>query len=165
MLIQDLRVIDIKGNLREVNSSSRGSIRARKATWKFDGVNQEFIVSSEGQLFVLFLSPTEEELICFLKGYSEYSPPCNVIVLNGDGSVRFKICPPKLISDAFNEYETKVGTKEALSELRFIQPEIIKQQSTEIFTLWIGFGFDWYEVRELNLKTGEFGKCIRAARL
>ena len=69
------------------------------------------------------------------------------------------------ISDSFARYEKKVGSKEALSEVRFVQPEIIKQGPKELFAFWIGFGYDWYEVREFDLVTGRFGKLIRAARL
>ena len=165
MLIKELKVVDIKGNLREVDFASHGSIRARKASWVYEGVTREFVASTNDQLFVPFLSPTNEELIFFFNGYAEYIPPCNVAIINGDGSIRYKLCPPKLISKAFAEYEERVGTKDALRELRFIQPETVKQGTEELFTLWVGFGFDWYEVRELDVKTGEFGKCLRAGRL
>jgi hypothetical protein len=164
-IIEDLKIVDIKGNLNEIDLHGSRSIRAQKATWIFDGVSREFSVKNNEQIFVPFLSHTKQELICFCKGYVEYKPPCNVIILNGDGSLRHRLCPPIPISEAFNKYESNVGSKEALSEIRFVQPEIVKLGHNELFTFWIGFDYDWYEVREFNLKTGEFGKLIRSARL
>jgi len=165
MKIEELKIVDIRGDVHEINQPESKSIRSQKASWIFDGISREFKIKNNEQIFVPFLSQNKKELICFCKGYIEYESPCNVIVLNGDGSLRYKLCPPTPISDAFVNYENKVGGKEALSELRFIQPEIIKQGLEELFTFWIGFGYDWYEVREFDLVTGKFGKLIRSARL
>jgi hypothetical protein len=165
MKINELKVFDIKGSIIEINQFESRSIRVKKATWLFNGLVHEFSTKNDEQMFVPFLSHTKQELICFCKGFFEYEPPCNVIVLNGNGSLRHKLCPPSPISEAFTRYEAKVGIREAASEIRFVQPEVIMRDGNDLFTFWIGFNYDWYEVREFDLKTGEFGRLIRSARL
>jgi hypothetical protein len=164
MTISDLTVTDLNGDLKKINKSDRSLIRATRAIWTFENASREFSAGSD-QLFVAVISPSLQEMVVFCKGFRDYKPPCNVIVLNGDGSVRLKLCPPKLVSDAFLAYEKKVGPVKAVEDIRFIQPEIIHDGNKEEFFLWIGFAYDWYEVRQLNLKTGEFGKCLRSARM
>jgi hypothetical protein len=152
MTISDLTVTDVNGEIKQINKSDRSLIRATHAKWNFENVNREFSASSD-QIFLPVISPSLQELVVFCKGYNDYKP------------VRLKLCPPKLVSDAFLAYEKKVGPVKAVEDIRFIQPEIIRDDNKEAFFLWIGFAYDWYEVRQLNLETGEFGKCLRSARM
>jgi hypothetical protein len=83
--------------------------------------------------------------------------------MNGDSTIRHHLCPPDLISEPYKNYEGRVGQENARLSRNFIQPDFMESNS-KTFVLWIGFNFDWYEVRDLDLKTGLFGRCRRSGR-
>ena len=84
-------------------------------------------------------------------------------IINSDASVRFDLSPPIPLSWQFAEYSHKAGNERATSSLRFIQ--FGDRISKTVITIWIGFGVDWFEVRELNIIKGEFGKSHITGRL
>lgn len=165
MKIERLKVTNEFEEVRAL-TPNEGLARCILIEWTFNGVIHKFDAEkSNNQLFIPILSRSQEEIIFFLKNYPEYPSPCNLIIMNGDATVRFHICPPDLISEQFKKYEDRVGKAEASKSIRLIQPDLYESTSSNILVIWIGFNYDWYEVRELDVKTGQFGKCLRAARL
>jgi len=93
-------------------------------------------------------------------------PFVKAVIFNPDGTVRFYLKPPVLISHKYKEYEKRVGAEEAIDSVRFIQPALENIHNKGIvLTMWIGFDDDWFESRNLNTKTGEFGECYGVSRL
>lgn len=163
MKIEAVSIIDEFGEVRSLNSYE-GLTRCHFIEWRFKGIRYEFVADkSKEQLFIPILSPACEEIVLFLKNYPEYSRPCNVIILNANSTLRHHICPPELISEAYKKYEQRVGREKALKGKFFIQPDF-SDSTGNMLSIWIGFDYDWYEVREVDLQTGKFGRCLRAAR-
>jgi hypothetical protein len=164
MKIQDVKITDEFDECRQLMPYQDLS-RCYLIKWTFNGKVYDFSAEkSKEQLFIPILCPSYQEIVLFLKNYSEYSSPCNVIVINGDTTLRFQLCPPELISEQYKNYEGKVGKEKASNSKVFIQPDFY-ESSGNLLSIWIGFNYDWYEVREFNLKTGEFGRCLRASRM
>ena len=78
--------------------------------WTFDGLKRTFRADKQkNQLFIPILSQSKQEFILFLKDYPEYPSPCDVMIVNGDASIRHHLCPPEMVSDQYIEYEKKSG--------------------------------------------------------
>jgi hypothetical protein len=165
MRIERIFILDENKKRRELNSED-DLVRCLSIEWRYNNTQQKFIADeTKNQLFIPFLTPSRKEMVLFLKNFSDYGPPCNVIIINGDSTLRHHLCPPDLISDQYLDYENKVGKERALKSRYFVQPAIYNEGQEKSFALWIGFGIDWYEVRVIDLISGKFGKCLRAAKL
>jgi hypothetical protein len=164
MKIETIIIITENGERRQLKPYE-GLPRCYHVEWTFGGVLNQFTCDkAKGQLFIPILSPSFQEIILMCKNFPEYLPPCNLVVLNGNGTVRHLLCPPELISEKYKDFELKVGKQAAYATRTFLQPDFLESTAKKL-VLWIGFDFDCYEVREFDLVTGIFGKCIRSARL
>jgi hypothetical protein len=164
MKVDHLLVKDRFGNESIVNSEV-GELGC-EVFWEFNGNKiTKSVINMEKSILIPCLSPSHEEIIIVSSSLKGIDPSISAVIFNPDGTVRFYLRPPVLVSGKFKEYEKKVGKEVAFKSIEFIQPEIKKVNEKEIVAMWIGFGYDWFEIRELNLQTGEFGECYGASRL
>lgn len=106
MKIEKIKIVDEHNQIKD--SSSNDLTRAVSVDCTFNKSNYKFEADkSKDQLFIPIVSKSSEEVILFLKNFPQYSPPCNLIILNGDSTVRFNLCPPQLISEQYTNYESK----------------------------------------------------------
>ena len=137
-----------------------------EVSWEFEGNEITKAVIDPNKTYLLAcLSPSREEVIIISSRLKGNDPSAQATVFNLDGSVGFYLIPPALVSEKYNEYEKHVGVATALKSIDFIQPRIKNVDGNVKLLMWIGFAYDWFEERELNAKTGEFGECFGTSRL
>jgi hypothetical protein len=164
MEVYYLNIIDWYGKTIIVEPHDIG--KGVEVSWEFNGnkITKSVIDPGKSVLYAC-LSPSHEEIIIISSRLKDSDSSAEATVFNLDGSVRFYLIPPALVSDEYKKYEKKVGADEAVGSIYIIQPEIKIVDGNEMVLLWIGFSYDWFEVREVNVKTGEFGKCFGSSRM
>jgi hypothetical protein len=158
-MIKRLFITDRKNNRRELKDFFDQEVGTR-LEWEHGIVKCEYRLDNSEQ-FLAALSPSKNEIIVIQRSNSNTTDTLKIV--NGDGTVKFYLKPPNIDSDRFTIFLEKVGEKEAFSSLRYIQ--LGERISNTTITVWIGFDWDWFEVKELNLTTGEFGESKMTGRL
>lgn len=158
-MINRFWITDKQNNIREPKDFIDNEIGIR-LQWEY-GQKQNEYQPEYSDRFLAALSPSKKEIILIESTNGKTS---NILkIINSDGSLRFNLKPPSLTSDAFKKYLDKVGEKEAMDSLRYVQLGESLNKTT--ITIWIGFDWDWFEVKEFNLVTGEFGASKITGRL
>lgn len=94
-------------------------------------------------------TPDYKYIVAVYSGISrKFSMPNNAVVYNLDGSIHKVLAPPKLINEHWNG-NSKPGKC-------FFSVSWDVKDGEKILCLHIAAGFDWVEVRELDVEMGEF---------
>lgn len=148
-MIEKLFILDAQSADREIKDYSSSYEIGTLITWTNEGTNYQFGLNPLGNILAT-ISPSKKEILV-IHGTNKLK------ILNADSTIRFDLTPPIPIS----EQSKKVKTKDW--DLRFLN--FGEKISKTIVSVWIGLGWDWFEVRELDLTTGEFGALKLSGRL
>lgn len=158
-MIKKLLITDRQNNKRELKDFFDHEIGTR-LEWEYGQTRSGYSLENSDK-FLTALSPSKKEIIILQGGTSSTTDTLKII--NGDGTVKFNLRPPRLTSDQFKKFEDKVGESKAFETLRYVQ--LGEKVSETTITVWVGFNYDWFDVKELNLVTGEFGDSKMTGRL
>lgn len=147
-MIERLIIKDGENSTRELKDYADNE-RGTLIEWKIQTGLHTF--SLEHSRFIAALSPSKRQILVMHQGANKTID--RLKILNSDASLRFDLLPPSPLSRQFVEYRDKVGDDEATSSLRFIQ--FGDRISKTVITVWVGFGFDWFEARELDIMKGD----------
>lgn len=136
---------------------------AVQISWEYGDTEYVKVVKDfNTQRFIASLSPSHEEIIIVFKGFKEFLPPNNAVLLNPDGSIRKQLFIPNMRSQEYQHYTRSLPT-DIQNNVEFLQPHIDRQNR---LTVWVGFGHNYFfEIHELNPTTGEFGEYLGTSRL
>lgn len=95
------------------------------------------------------ISPSKKEVL-IIHGSNKLK------IINEDGVILFDLNQPTPISEQSKNVKNKNW------DLRF---QFGKKINETTISIWIGFGWDWFEVREIDLTSGKFGTLKLAGRL
>lgn len=158
-MIKRLTITDRQNKKRELKDFFDQEI-ATLLEWEYGQENVTYQLGNSNK-FLAALSPSKNEVVTLQSDNGTTTDTLKII--NGDGTIRFILKPPKPNSDRYRLFADKVGEREALNSLRYVQ--LGEKINNTTITVWIGFDWDWFEIKELNLNTGEFGASIMTGRL
>ena len=147
-MIEKLFIMDTQSHDKEIKAYGICEV-GTLMTWRKGGKNYQFGFSPPENMLAT-ISPTQQEII-IIHGTDKLK------IIDGEGAIRLDLIPPTPISEQSKGVKTKNG------DLRFLQ--FGERTSKSVISVWIGFGYDWFEVRELDLKNGKFGASTLAGRL
>ena len=158
-MIKRLIITDSQNNKRELKDFFDQEV-ATLLEWEYRHEKVKYQLENSNK-FLTALSPSKNEVITLQSDNGTMTDTLKVI--NGDGTIKFNLKPPKLNSVRYKMFADKVSEREALRSLRFIQ--LGEKINNTTIAVWIGFDWDWFEIKELNLMTGEFGVTKMTGRL
>ena len=99
-------------------------------------------------------------VIVYPPEHPEFPSPNNAAIYNEDGSLYLKLTCPDPVSELGRERKRHMNFEGPL-RLFFSDAVWRKNEKDELVqVINIGFDFEYYETRELNFVTGEFGNSL-----
>ncbi|MFZ2906186.1 MAG: hypothetical protein WAZ98_08290 [Cyclobacteriaceae bacterium] len=158
-MINRLFITDRQNNKRELTDYVDHGV-GTKIEWT-DGLDRREFEIENSKIFLTAISPTKREILVIHGGLNKTADTLKI--LNENGTIRFNLKPPIPITPTYLKFKDKVGDKDATASLRFVQ--FGDKVSETSISIWVGFDYDWFESRQLDLKTGEFGPSNLTGRL
>lgn len=118
------------------------------------------VVDPKKQSLIVGATRNGEDIIVIFGSLADVSPNSGAMLLNPDGSVRYKLEIPELLSEKYKAFEAKQGIERARQSTDFLNFYV---KNGQIY-FWIGFDYDWFEIREFDPTIGKFGKCVGVSR-
>gem|GEM_PF-2840047 len=122
------------------------------------------VVSPSHEALIACVSKSFEEIVLIYSSLRDSDSSHGAAIFNPDGSTRVKLTFPKLISPEYLFHERVAGPEKATKDLRFINCFFKQELNQEKLLFWIRFKYDFFEVREVDRQTGEFGRCLGVSR-
>ena len=113
-------------------------------------------------------SDVERVVVIYPMDHAKYRAPSNAVIYNADGSVHMQLKAPEPISElSKTQTRNMTETRDFNPPHRLYFDRVLWAKNNEgetITVVKIGFDRDWWEERELNPVTGEYGKCLGSGR-
>lgn len=122
------------------------------------------VVDPTQHALIACVSDNYEEVVIIYASLLGIELSHGAIIFSSDGSIKKKLEMPQLISLDYKTYEKKVGLSKAKEDLRFINCYFIKDADSEKLIMWVRFKSDFFEIREVDKNTGEFGQCLGVSK-
>jgi len=128
---------------------------------KWDFLQKEIVLFENSiDIFGLPTPDMHRVVVIYPYDHSVYPSPGNALIYNANGSIHLQLKVPKPISELAKPQERFINYGDPMS-LHFDNVDWRKNSKGEIIiAIRIGFARDWFEDRELNPETGEFGECL-----
>jgi hypothetical protein len=139
------------------------SAKSRGVKWIADG--KEYIIYTEGFKISGMVTPDLAKLvIVYPPEHPEFPSPNNAAIYNEDGSLYKTLTCPNPISELGKERKRHMNYE---SPLRLFFADAVWRNNEAgdlVQVINIGFDIEYFETRELNIVTGEFGNSLGSWR-
>ncbi|WP_460969677.1 hypothetical protein [Spirosoma migulaei] len=158
------RFIDINFEDKNDKNPARNSSNWEVIQWVYEGKIVE-IVFSKGTLLRAVPDEKHEKILVVYERNKFYAAPSNAVIYFANGSVYKILTPPILIGNLASKYDRVIKG----SYFGGLYPSwFINSKTEKVIGIAIMFppGYqniygDFFEVREINLETGEFGEVLQ----
>ncbi len=135
------------------NASSKGV--------KWTTENSETILYEPFQRLIGWPTPSlDSVVVIYPTDHPQYNAPNNAVVYQADGSIKFQLQMPSLISEVARKQVGSMKSGGIFDEyFEKVDWDTDSNGQTQI-AITIAFNQDWWEKRILDTKKGTFGECI-----
>jgi hypothetical protein len=162
-ITKDLSNRDVLGGYDMKTKINYSTANSKGIKWLAQG--NEHTIYSEGMRIHGMVTPDLKKVVAiYPPDNSEFPSPNNALVYNEDGTVHLTLACPEPISGLI---------KKSARYLRFRQQAKLyivgavwkrNEQGDVVMAINIEFDGEYYETRELNYATGEFGACLSSGK-
>lgn len=164
MRITNTLVTNVFGETFSLNT--HGSRLGIEISWIVDEKQiTKSVVDRKNHGLSACISSDQKEVTIVYGSLQGISSSHGAAIFNINGSIKNILLIPKLISTQYKLYEKKVGLEKARSDLRFSHCYMKGYGTEERLIVGLTFNYEWCEEREVDMNTGEFGKCIEVSKL
>jgi len=147
---------DTQDAIEILNSKEQGII------WEY---NQTTVEIFDDNFITGYPSADLSSFVAIYPINSKKNPsPRNALIYNSDGTIRFQLTMPKLISKLAIDM---LSESDLLNKQGFWFDSVFWNKDSNgnmVTSVWIGFKGEWFEERILFTNTGEFGECLSSGR-
>lgn len=126
---------------------------------------KEYTLIDAGMNITGFVTPDHTMMVVvYPYDHPQYSSPGNAVIYNEDGTVYKQLSCPKPVSVLAKGKNIVMDARGSM--LLFFGGVVWdrNQKNEVVMAVNIGFELEYYERRELNYITGEYGACLRSWR-
>ena len=164
-LTKDLSNGDVLGGYdmkTKINYSTAGTKGIKWFTQE-----KEHTIYSEGMRIHGMVTPDCKKVVAiYPPDHPEFPSPNNAVVYNEDGTVHLTLTCPVPLSELIRKSARYVSARARQQTKLYIAGAVWKrnEQGEVVMAINIEFDEEYYETRELNYATGEFGACLSSGK-
>lgn len=152
-----------RGGMSGLNREVKKYMYAKTRGIKWIADNKEYMIYQEGVKIYGIVTPDQEKLvIVYPAEHAQYSAPGNAVIHHADGSIFRLLTCPEPISELGRQRKRYMNYT---GPFRLYFGGAIWKRNTNsdiLLAMNIGFDLEYFETRELNYITGEFGSCLNS---
>jgi hypothetical protein len=162
-ITKDLRNRDVLGGYDMKTKINYSTASAKGIKWVAD--EQASTIYSEGMRIHGMVTPDlKKVVVIYPPDHPVFPSPNNAVVYNEDGTVHLTLACPEPISELIKKNARYLRSRQQAK--LYIVGAVWKRNEQEDVVMAINIEFDdeYYEARELNYATGEFGACLSSGK-